>query len=312
MRVSLFGNTPPSPGAVFTAVADIPSQWWVIRNHPRGFYERSEHIACVDRNGDQPVTSDRINMKAGDEQSVWVMVCVSDGVMRSHALTTQSHTWARRPPPLRSDSVKPRQQWGSHERFQIISILHKVQMFDHTHLVPWGSSSPPLDDALWLPSVNQNQQKGNEIKGLEESRREGILGIITAWIQLQTSRNSPIQETKTWKFFLLSFSTLRYWNFSKPNRQHWLNIDLNNPPICWNWKKSAFWMEVTFLQGFSLLGKYPPGQFSTDSTRIGDSDMRKDSRVKRAFSVWVTSSKPSHDTWKKHWVRLPVYWCHIK
>lgn len=98
-------NAAPSPGAVFTAVADIPCQQRVrIRNHHRGFYEGSEHIACVDRNGDQPVTSGRKNVKAGEGQSV------SDGVKRSHALTTQSHIGARRPPPLRSDSVNPRQQ----------------------------------------------------------------------------------------------------------------------------------------------------------------------------------------------------------
>lgn len=71
MRVSLFRKAARSPGAVFTAVADIPSQRWVrIRNHHRGFYEGSEHIACVDHNGDQPVTSDRNNMKAGEGQSV--------------------------------------------------------------------------------------------------------------------------------------------------------------------------------------------------------------------------------------------------
>lgn len=75
MRVSLFRKAARSPGAVFTAVADIPSQRRVrIRNHHRGFYEGSEHIACVDRNGDQPVTSDRNNMKAGEGQCVWAMV----------------------------------------------------------------------------------------------------------------------------------------------------------------------------------------------------------------------------------------------
>lgn len=75
MRVLLFGKAARSPGAVFTAVADIPSQRWVrIRNHHRGFDEGSEHIACVDHNGDQPVTSDRNNMKAGEGQSAWVMV----------------------------------------------------------------------------------------------------------------------------------------------------------------------------------------------------------------------------------------------
>lgn len=75
LRVLLFGKSACSPGAVFTAVTDIPSQRWVrVRNHHGGLYEGSEHIACVDRNGDQPVTSHRNKMKAGEGQSVWVMV----------------------------------------------------------------------------------------------------------------------------------------------------------------------------------------------------------------------------------------------
>lgn len=83
--------------------------------------------------------------------------------------------------------------------FQIISSLQKEQMSAQTDLSLRGSSSPPLDGALWLPRVNQNQQKGNEIKCLKASRIEGIMGIITLLMQPHISRHPRIP---TWNFCL--------------------------------------------------------------------------------------------------------------
>lgn len=57
MKILLVVKAARSPGAVFTVISYTRGQRWVpIRNHHRGFYELSEHIAYVDRNGDQPMT----------------------------------------------------------------------------------------------------------------------------------------------------------------------------------------------------------------------------------------------------------------
>lgn len=99
------------------------------------------------------------------------------------------------------------------------------------------------------------ERKWNKMSGGEQKRGHyGYYNCLNAVTHIKTSRYSNLELVF---MFCAHFLCA---HFSKLNWQQWFNIELNNPCICWRWKKITFWQKLTFLSRF-VLCKYPPRQF---------------------------------------------------
>lgn len=140
------------------------------------------------------------------------------------------------------------------------------------------------------------ERKWNKMSGGEQkSRHYRYYNCLNAVTHIKTSTNSNLEFIFMFcAHFLCAHCSILNW-------QKWLNLKLNNPCICWHWKKSTFWEKLTFLLEF-VLCKYPPGQFVHGLN--SNLRFRCVKEMKHALSVWGTMCKCIHDTRKQNC--LPV------
>lgn len=235
----------------------------------------------------------RQKMNAGKGQSVWVTVICSSTHSPHNRIHGRGDRHLCAPILWNQDNS---------ESWAVPNHFHPPEGAD-----VWPDQPRPLGVRLsslgWRPLISMRKPKPAERKWNKKSGGEQSRGYYGYYNHLNPATDHKIHRFKKLKpeSLLLSFSSLRCWNFSRPAALiilNWiipLSVNADRNTHCeWKWHSCRS----------SLPSKHPPGQFSTGWTGIRDSNVWKDSGVKRAFSVWGTTCKRTLDTWKQH--RVPV------
>lgn len=94
---------------------------------------------------------------------------------------------------------RERKDWISPDCFCTISNLQMRRTPHLSTLILCGSCSPPLHCTLWLPCINDHQQKWNEVKCLQHiwQRHKGAT-VMKVWNNMWL--HSMLQWCKMWPY----------------------------------------------------------------------------------------------------------------